>query len=470
MRFLFRPLTIILLVAVGMTLSPPVQAAPAAQPAPSFAYFPETGHNIGLEIKAFFDANGGLAIFGLPLTELIKSSDGQTVQYFERARVEYRSDQPQGARVALSRAGSMLTAGRTDEPFQWRVGSDDPARDFYPESGHTLGGAFRWFWQSNGGVAVFGFPISEEFYEANPLDGQTYLVQYFERARFEYHPELAGSAGEVQLAHLGRQLLAQDPAAQAATAPVAEISLLGEATTGFSSSSNERVTNIGRATEMINGWIVPVNTEFSFVNVGDFSEANGFVDGYGIVGGRLERVIGGGLCQVSTTLFRAVSNAGLKITRRVGHSHIVNFYENILGFDATVFTPSVDFRWFNDSPGTTYIVAWSDKNAGRVTFQIWGVSDGRKVSYEGPVTKNWTNPGKPVWQYDPNLPNGAVRQLVHGRRGVDVAYTRIIRDAKGRVSRTVYNTKYTPWEDFFIYGPGVNPPAGVTVIEPRSSR
>ena len=73
-------------------------------------------------------------------------------------------------------------------------------------------------------------------------------------------------------------------------------------------------------------------------------QASGFVDGYAIVGGRLEKVVGGGLCQVSTTLFRAVSNAGLEVTKRQGHTYVVYFYENILGFDATVFSPSLDFR------------------------------------------------------------------------------------------------------------------------------
>ena len=442
-------------------------AAPAAAQSSAFAYFPETGHNVGWLVKQFFDANGGVEIFGPPLTELIVGGDGLQVQYFERARFEYNPKAPAGQRIVLTRAGAILSAGREAEPpFQWLAGSPDPARDFFPESGHTLGGAFRWLWQTRGGVGVFGFPISEEFYEAGP-DGVERLVQYFERARIEYHPELAGAPGEVQLAPLGRRLIERDPVALAAMAPVAAISLLGEASTGFRSSSYERVTNISRATEMVHGYVVPAGAEFSFISVGDFSEANGFVEGYGIVGGRLERVLGGGLCQVSTTLFRAVSNAGLKISRRVGHSHIVNFYENILGFDATVFTPDVDFRWRNDSPAPVYVVGITDVAAGRLTFQIYGSSDGRKVRYDGPHTKNWKQPGAPVWQYDKTLPRGAVKQLVHGRSGVDVTYTRIMTRGDGSVQRDTYFTKYTPWDDFFLYGPGVTPPAGAKVIPPR---
>lgn len=269
------------------------------------------------------------------------------------------------------------------------------------------------------------------------------------------------------LSPLGRRLLERDPVARAATAPVAAISLLGEATTGFPSSSFERVTNISRSTEMVHGIVIPAGAEFSFIAIGDFSEENGFVEGYGIVGGRLERVIGGGLCQVSTTLFRAVANAGLQITRRVGHSHIVNFYENILGFDATVFTPNVDFRWRNDTSGPVYLVGITDMARSQVTFQIYGLSDGRSVRYEGPTTRNWRQPGAQVWQLDPQLPAGAVRQMVHGRAGVDVTYTRIISRADGSTRVEPFVTRYQPWEDFFVYGPGVKPPAGARVIAPR---
>ena len=452
-----------------VTATTPVAAAPTPQVAPpaGFAFFPETGHNLGLHLKRFFDANGGLTTFGMPLTELIVGADGLQVQYFERARFEYRPTATPEQRIVITRAGALVSAGRSEPAFQWLAASPDPARTFYAESGHTLGGAFQWFWQSHGGLTSFGFPISEELRERDAATGTERLVQYFERARFVYNPEGVGTPNEVVLAPLGRWLLERDPVALAAVAPVRAIELLGEATTGFPTSAAERVINIRRATAMVDGLIVPAGTEFSFSAVGDFSEANGFVDGYAIVGERLEKVVGGGLCQVSTTLFRAVSHAGLQVTRRIAHTHIVYFYENILGFDATIFTPSVDFRWRNDSAGPVYLVGSSDASTARVTFQIYGYSDGRKVRHEGPVTKNWTSPGAPIWQYDSSLANGAVVQLVHGRRGVDVTYTRIITFANGTTRVDPYFTHYTPWDDFFAYGPGVTPPAGVRVIAPR---
>ena len=459
----------LVLLALLFTLAAPTAPIASAQVAPTgaFAFFPETGHNLGLQIKRFFDANGGSATFGLPLTELIVGADGLQVQYFERARFEYQPAAAVGQRVAVTRAGALLSAGRPEAAFQWLSAAPDPARTFYPESGHTLGGAFQWFWQSRGGLASFGYPVSEELREWDAAAGAERLVQYFERARFEYYPEKAGTPDEVTLSALGRWLLERDPVALAAVAPVRPIELLGQATTGFPTSAAERVANISRATTMVDGGIVPAGVEFSFSAVGDFSEASGFVDGYAIVGGRLEMVVGGGLCQVSTTLFRAVSNAGLQVTRRVAHSHIVNFYENILGFDATVFTPSVDFRWRNDTAGPVYIVGFADTASARVTFQLYGYLDGRSVSYRGPVAKNWTQPSVAVWQLDPSLPRNAVRQLVHGRPGADVTYTRVITFADGTSRVDPYVTRYTPWEDFYTYGAGVTPPANVRVIAPK---
>ena len=464
MRRIYRLLPLLLLTLIAWPAS--VSATTNATPAPTelFAYFPQTGHNVGFQIKRFYDANGGPDVFGLPLTEVI-GEDGLQVQYFERARFELH---PEG--VQLTPLGRLATAGRSDGAFAPVGGSPNPDVSYIPESQHTLGGAFRWFWQSHGGQGVFGPPISEELTENSSDDGLPYLVQYFERARFEYHPDHPNSPYDVLLTGLGRWLIAQRPAAQAAMAPAQQVALLGKATTGFRTSASERQHNIARATAMFDGLVVQPGAEFSFNSVSDFSEADGFVEGYGIVGDRLERVLAGGLCQVSTTLFRAASNAGLNITMRQGHSHIVNFYENILGFDATVYTPDIDFRWRNDSPGAIYIATEANVAAATVTFALWGTSDGRNVSYRGPVATNWSSPGKALWAYDPKMPRGQVKQLVHGRKGADVNYYRTVTLPSGRVLHSdTYFTHYTPWADYYTYGPGVRPPAGVRVVGASSS-
>jgi VanW like protein/TAT (twin-arginine translocation) pathway signal sequence len=450
--------------AAALLPTPSLLAATGPNPAPApQIFFPETGHNIWYKFRRHYERNGGLELFGLPLTEAL-SDNGLQVQYFERARFEYRPDLPDG--VTLSLLGTDLTLGRSEPEFQWLSAHPGGGRRFFPQSGHSLGGAFRELWERKNGLIAFGYPISEELAEAGS-DGVSRTVQYFERARFELHPEFAFTSNAIQLGHLGRQALERRADLAYATAPVAPITLLGSATTGFRGSSYERRINIQRATALFDGVVVSPGQEFSFIDGHDFSEASGFVEGYGIIGGKLDRVIGGGLCQVSTTLFRAVANAGLQITRRVPHTYVVYFYENIVGFDATVFTPGVDFRWRNDLTTPVTINVDLSLASGSVTFELIGTSDGRQVSYTGPDIRNKVAPGRPMWQYDPKLAAGQTLQLVHGRPGMDVRLARMITMPDGRtLGQNVYQTRYKPWDDFWTYGPDVTPPTDAIIIKP----
>lgn len=193
----------------------PVQADTLAG-APLF--FAETGHTLGYNFRQFYEQRGGLAIFGLPLTEVF-IEDGRPVQYFERARLEWHAQLMQ---VQAGHLGRWAAEEQMHLPgFQPVSEAEAPADAFFfEETGHTLRNAFRDFWQRNGGLATFGYPLSEEFAEQSAQDGQTYVVQYFERARFEWHPEQVPGF-QVQLGHLGRQYLAAHPAPQWATQPVA---------------------------------------------------------------------------------------------------------------------------------------------------------------------------------------------------------------------------------------------------------
>jgi vancomycin resistance protein YoaR len=165
-------------------------------------------------------------------------------------------------------------------------------------------------------------------------------------------------------------------------------------------------------------------------------------------------------------MFRAVSNAGLEILRRIPHSYVVYFYENIPGFDATVFTPGVDFRWRNDMPTPVTIITTVDVPRGTVTFDIYGTADGRQVAYRGPDVRNKVNPGQAIWQYDPKLAPGAKSHLVHGRAGMDVTLMRSVTMPDGQLLRQDrFQTHYQPWTDFWTYGKGVTPPAGVIIIQ-----
>ncbi|MCL5256235.1 MAG: M23 family metallopeptidase [Chloroflexi bacterium] len=185
--------------ATPPTASVPLQAGAAGH------YFPETGHYVPTAFYGFWSGHGGLPAFGYPLTEAFEEkspTDGKTylTQYFERARFEHH---PEFAgtpyEVELGHLGSEKLGGQSQTRVTPFASSAQSA--YFPETGHSLANGFKYFWENNGGLTVFGYPITQEFRE----NGLT--VQYFERARFEYHPELKGTRYEVLLTLLGREKL-----------------------------------------------------------------------------------------------------------------------------------------------------------------------------------------------------------------------------------------------------------------------
>jgi hypothetical protein len=190
----FRRYAVLLLVLLT------VWALPAANAQTDVRYFSETNHYLRGAFRFFWERNGGVPVFGFPITEeYIRRSDGRVVQYFERARFEL-STRGNQAIVDLGLLGREITSGR-DFPRVAPVPSNSTRR-FYYETGHTLRGAFKSTFDARGGVRLFGYPISEEFNETLG-DGRSHIVQYFERARFELWP------GAVLFGQLGRVLVPQ---------------------------------------------------------------------------------------------------------------------------------------------------------------------------------------------------------------------------------------------------------------------
>jgi LPXTG-site transpeptidase (sortase) family protein len=201
----------IIVVGVAVVPPPPAQADTlAGEP----ILFPETGHTLAYSFRLFYDRHGGIDIFGLPLTE-VYLEDGYPVQYFERARFEWHA---QSARVQASHLGRWAAQQRQHLPAFAPLAQPPADGEFFRQTGHSLRGAFLQFWLERDGLTTFGYPLSEEFAERNEQDGQIYTVQYFERARFEYHPELPPGS-QIQLSHLGRQHLAAHPAPDWALQP-----------------------------------------------------------------------------------------------------------------------------------------------------------------------------------------------------------------------------------------------------------
>jgi len=179
---------------------------------PNVRYFPQTGHSLQGGFRVYWEAHGGLAQFGYPLTEEFHEPDevrgiAPQVQYFERARFEYHPENRPPYDVLLGLLGSTSTAGRRNEPAFCPVAAQTgPGTLFFAPTGHNMPPQFAGYWQTHGGLPVYGYPISEAFQETSPTDGKPYLVQYFERNRLEYHPELP-EPYRVSLGLLGTETL-----------------------------------------------------------------------------------------------------------------------------------------------------------------------------------------------------------------------------------------------------------------------
>ncbi|HUS14103.1 MAG TPA: hypothetical protein VM536_03700 [Chloroflexia bacterium] len=172
-------------------------------------YYPQTGYSVTGPFRAYWDTLGknAVAVLGYPISGLTveRLDDGHdyTVQYFERVRLEWHPEN-RGTEFEVL-YGLLGTHFHKPDPPGPQV-TPRAGERYFPETGHLVRSAFLQKWQTTGGVRVHGYPISEELQEVSPTDGRAYLVQYFQRARFEYHPENAGSPFEVLLGMLGRQL------------------------------------------------------------------------------------------------------------------------------------------------------------------------------------------------------------------------------------------------------------------------
>ena len=197
-----------------VVLPPPVAPVTASRE-PGVRYFPETAHNVPALFASYWLEQGGLRRFGYPLTEAfeeVSETDGGVylTQYFERARFELHPEYAgTDDEVLLGLVGVETTADRQAEPGFRPIQPIASTRDrlYFPETRHSLGGLFRRAWEARGGLMIFGYPISEEFQEMSETDGVVRIVQYFERNRFEYHPDYAGTEDEVMLGHLAREIL-----------------------------------------------------------------------------------------------------------------------------------------------------------------------------------------------------------------------------------------------------------------------
>jgi photosystem II stability/assembly factor-like uncharacterized protein len=194
--------TILCLAAVSKPRLPTDPVNPPTAPLKGATYVKATGHYIRAPFLDFYNKNMGLKIFGLPLTEVMPY-EGHFVQFFERAELEITANG-----IVEAPLGSILTQGRAFPTVH--AFAPSPTKMYFSATKHSLSGNFLKFWQNHHGAQLFGLPISEPLREKNgDGTGRVYLVQYFQNARLEFHPELAGTNNEVMLGLLGRQYLQQ---------------------------------------------------------------------------------------------------------------------------------------------------------------------------------------------------------------------------------------------------------------------
>jgi hypothetical protein len=182
--------------------------------------FPETGHAVAPPFFPYWEVQGNLPTFGYPLTDQI-AEGGLRVQYFERQRFEHHPEHLPPYHVLFGLIGlqSAQRAGLLDTPpFRRQAQGSNPNCEYFRETGHQLCYGFRAYWHAHGldfgepgvsareSLALFGYPLSEEF-RMSLEDGREYTVQYFERARLEWHPENPPPY-DVLLGRLGAALLA----------------------------------------------------------------------------------------------------------------------------------------------------------------------------------------------------------------------------------------------------------------------
>ncbi|MBM3121754.1 MAG: hypothetical protein FJZ97_06165 [Chloroflexi bacterium] len=240
--------------------------------------------------------------------------------------------------------------------------------------------------------------------------------------------------------------------------------LVVSAKTSFAGSSNERIQNIRTASSAFHGLLVAPGETLSMADgLGDISLDAGYAEALIIIGNRTVKGVGGGVCQVSTTLFRAAFFGGYQIDERYAHAYRVGYYEQGSnspgpGLDATVFAPLVDFKFTNDTG--TWLLMETYLYGTTLEWKFYSAMDGRVVSWETSGARNVVEAPEPLYKENDDLPEGKIKQVDWEADGADVTVTRsVLRDGQV-LHKDVIRTHYLPWRAIYEYGPGTELPEG----------
>lgn len=234
--------------------------------------------------------------------------------------------------------------------------------------------------------------------------------------------------------------------------------LIGSATTDFSGSPKNRIWNIKTGARHLNYHLLAPGAEFSTTGtLGNIDAKTGYKPELVIKGTRTVPEYGGGLCQVSTTLFRSALNAGVPITARSNHAYRVGYYEKDgngryigPGLDATIYSPNPDFRFKNDTP--SYILITTYVAGTKITFNLYGTDDGRTAKVDGPHTLSTTGSGKPVYIETDTLAPGVKKQVETAHGGGSAIATYTVTYPDGTVKKNVFKSVYKNWPATYLVG------------------
>lgn len=231
--------------------------------------------------------------------------------------------------------------------------------------------------------------------------------------------------------------------------------LIGRGESYYRGSIPSRVHNLSLAASRLNGILIKPGEEFSFNKaVGEISTLTGYQQAYVIKEGRTILDDGGGVCQTSTTFFRAALSSGLPILERHQHSYRVSYYEQgtKAGIDAAIYQPGVDLKFKNDTPSHILIQAKNDTSKSRLVFEFYGTSDGRIAEIGEPRHWDAKPAPPPLYQDDPTLPVGQEKQIEKPVPGLKTSFTyKVTRNGEILQNKTFYSN-YRAWQAVFLRG------------------
>ena len=236
--------------------------------------------------------------------------------------------------------------------------------------------------------------------------------------------------------------------------------VVAQATTSLGPSSPNRVFNVALLAKLLDGRIVKPGATFSFnAAVGRRTAARRFKEGQAIENGLLLPSIGGGVCQVATTVFDAAFHGGYPITQRINHSFYISHYQ--LGLDATVADAGPDFTFVNDTPNTIVIKASASPQTMTVSFLSRPLE--RHVEFATSRQTAWVNPEKRYYA-SPDVPAGTIAKTTIGEKGFSVAVSRRVIGADGKtLRRDAFASRYIAEDAIYLVGKGGKLPAGRTL-------